>query len=53
MKTIGQATYEAWLSKVTQPPRFSWDQLPKSAQDAWEEIAEAAVDQWWANNNDF
>ena len=45
MKSIGQAAYEAWAERISPPPWSSWDRLPKSARDGWEEIAKVVIDQ--------
>lgn len=41
--TVGQVAYERWMALV---PHFdmAWDQLPQSAKDGWEEIAQVAID---------
>lgn len=47
MKTSGQAAYEKWLTLLIPTriatPGFNWTQIPPSAREAWEEIAQTAI----------
>lgn len=44
-KTIGQVAYEKWVELVPHNPWVDWEIFSESAQQGWEEIAQAVVDE--------
>lgn len=42
--TPGEAAYNLWVDLVPGSVALTWERMPQSGKDGWEEIARAAID---------
>lgn len=45
MATLGQIAYETWSSLLHIPSPITWEDLPQTAQDGWEMVAQIVIDE--------
>lgn len=43
--TVGQAAFEKWVTLLDVPYPVTWQTMPERSKAAWEDVAQAAIDQ--------
>lgn len=48
--TPGQAAQREWAKRVIHPHPTPWEKLPRIAKEGWEQIAQAAIEEYKRQN---